>query len=257
MNLTSVARAKDYLGITTAGSDNVIGQLIARASDQVIRWCSRPFQRTVYTDARLNGNGADWMRVPDTPIISVSAVTISNTAVPVSPDGITTGYQFDEFSLFLFGGSLFPRGRRNIGVSYIAGYTTSDSGYVPAANGPYTITPTAGGYATTDQGVANYTTGVAMTAVGSSPAAGQYSFANGVYTFNATDTGVRVTMSYDYSPGSVEQAVIELAGTKLKQRDNLSIASKSLRDESITYEDKDMSNAIKGLLWPYKKVVPI
>jgi hypothetical protein len=256
MNLTSVANAKAYLGITSSGSDAVIGQLIARASDQAIRWCSRPFQRNSYTNARYNGTGSRTLRLPDTPIITVSKLTICSTEIPVSADGVAYGYQFDEFNVFLFG-ALFPMSIRNIGVDYVAGFSTTETDFVPAANGPYTIAPTAGGYAAVDRGVANSTSGAAYTLVGSSPAAGQYSFAAGVYTFNATNTGNSVTMSYDYTPASVEQAVIEIVGTTLKARDNLGITSKGLRDEHISYADKAMSAQVEGLLWPYRKVVPV
>jgi hypothetical protein len=257
MNLTSVDRAKSYLGMTSNGSDTLVGQLIARESDHVIRWCSRPFQRTSRTNARYNGTGTDTIRLPDTPIITVSALTIDGSTVAVSPDGITAGYQFDEFMVFLFGGYLFTRYKRNVGVDYVAGYTTSEASFVPAANGPYTLTPSTGGYANVDRGVSNTTSGVAYTLVGSTPLTGNYSYSSGVYTFNAADTGKAVTMSYDYVPGAVEQGVIELVGGDLKQRDNLTIASKSLRDESITYSDKDMSESVKGMLWPYRRIVPV
>ena len=256
MNLTSVQRTKDYLGLLTTGSDTVIAQLIMRASVQVQNWCSRSFQRNAYTNARLNGTGSQVLRVPDAPIISISALTIENTAIPASADGVAYGYQFDDLNIFLSGGALFPMARRNIGLSYVAGYTTTEADFIPVANTP-TITPTTGGYATTDRGVANSSTGVTFTAVGSGPIANQYSFSNGTYTFNSADGNKQVVLSYDYAPGPVEQGVIELVGGDLKQRDNLGIARKSLRDESITYSDKMMPSSVEGLLWPYRKVVPV
>ena len=256
MNLTSVQRTKDYLGLLTVGSDAVIAQLIMRSSVQVQNWCSRSFQRNSYTNARLDGTGSQIMRVPDTPIISVGALTISSTVIPASADGVAYGYQFDELNVFLFGGALFPMGRRNVGMDYTAGYTTTETDFIPVSNAP-TITPTTGGYATVDRGVANSSTSVAFTLVGNGPVANQYSFANGVYSFNSADSNAQVVLSYDYAPGPVEQGVIELVGGDLKQRDNLGIASKSLRDETITYSDKMMSNSVQGLLWPYRKVVPV
>jgi hypothetical protein len=258
VNLTSVQRVKDYLGLTNPlnSSDAVIAQLIVRESAQVVNWCSNPFQRQSFTNQRLNGTGSSWMRVPNTPIISVGALTLcDNVAVPVSANGVQTGYQFDDLNVFLYGGSLFPMGRRNIGLTYVSGYTTTETDFVPAAN---TITPTAGGYATVDRGVANATSNVPYTLVGgNAPLTGNYSFSVGIYTFNNADVGANVTLSYDYAPGPVEQAVIELVGTVLKQRDNLGIKSKSLRDETIVYSDVAMSNSVQGLLWPYRKVVPV
>ena len=257
MNLTNVQRTKDYLGMLTTGSDTVIAQLIARASVQVQKWCSRSFERTSYSGVFLDGTGSAMMRVPDDPIISLSSINICNLFLPPSPDGIAAGYQFDDKYLYLFGGYHFPMGRRNVVVSYVAGYVSQETDFIPAANGPYTIVPTTGGYATVNQGVANASSGAAYTLTGNAPLTGQYSFANGTYTFNASDTGQAVTLSYDYSPGPVEQAVIELVGGDLKQRDNLGIASKSLRDEHIAYTDKAMSNSVQGLLAQYRRIVPV
>lgn len=257
MNLTSVQRVKDYLGLTASGSDAVIAQLIARASVQVQKWCTRSFERTTYAGAFVDGPGGKFMRLPDDPIISLSSLTVANLLLSPSTDGIVAGYQYDDKYLYLFGGYTFPMGRRNVVVSYVAGYASSETDFIPAANGPYTITPTTDGYASVDRGVANASTNVAYALVGSAPVAGQYSFASGTYTFNASDTGKSVVMSYDYSPGPVEQAVIELVGGDLKQRDNLGIGSKTLRDESITYTDKAMSASVLGLLAQYRKNIPI
>ena len=257
MNLTNVQRTKDYLGLVTTGSDGVIAQLIARASVQVVKWCSNPFQHVAYSLSPLDGTGSARMRVPNTPIISVSAVMVGGIAVAASPDGIVAGYQYDDKYLYLFGGYRFPTGFRNVPVSYVAGFTSSETDFIPIAPGPYTVTPTTDGYAIVDNGVTFVATGVALTLVGGVPITGQYSFANGVYTYAAADTTKAVTMAYDYAPGPVEQAVIEMVGGDLKQRDNLGIASKTLRDETVTYTDKAMSNSVQGLLWPYRKVVPI
>jgi len=258
MNLTSTARVKAYLGITSSGSDTAIDQLIARVSDQVIRWCSRPFLRTTYSGVFLNGTGSQIMRLPDSPIISLSSVILggsNGTTLSESADGNAAGYQYDDKYLYLFGGYLFPMGHRNIVVSYVAGFNATQDEFVPAAPGPYTVTPTDYGYAMVDQGVTYTVAGTALTKVGSAPAVGQYTFSAGVYTFAAADAGV--SMDFDYSPGAVEQAVMEMCGADLKQRDNLGISSKTLRDESISYSDKAMSNSVVGLLMPYKKILPL
>ena len=257
MNLTSLARTKTYLGLTTVNSDAVVSQLIARSSDQVSRWCSRSFQSANYSGARLNGTGTRTLRIPDDPVLEVTAVTIGNTVIPTSADSIASGYQHDAKYLYLFGGYAFPMGFRNILVSYSAGYVAQDSEFIPAAPGPYTVTPVAGGYASADLGVTYTATGVALALVGSAPSSGHYSFNGGVYTFAAADAGLQVTMSYDYVPGAVEQATIEISGTMLKQRDNLGINSKGLAGESISYSDKTLSESAKGLLAQYRKVVAV
>jgi hypothetical protein len=256
MNLTSVQRVKDFLGITSTGTDTAIGRLVTNGSDAIIQWCSRPFQRTVYAPAPLNGTGGKMMRTPDTPIVAVSSLNICNQVIPVSADGVAYGYQFDDKYLYAFGGLLFPMGKRNVLVGYTAGYTATENDFVPNNPGPYTITPITGGYAAVDHGVTYTATGIALIPVGGTPSAGQYNFANGIYTFAAADTGLQVTLNYDYTPGAIEQALVELVGTILKQRDNLGIASKSLRDEHITFSARDIESQVGSYLWPYRKIVP-
>lgn len=261
MDLTTWARYKTYFGITADTTQAMVQQLISRASDHAVRWLGRGFSRQVYTDQRLNGTGTRRIMLPDTPIISVASVSVGGVDVPVSADAISLGYQFDSEMLYAFGFS-FTRGLRNVMVSWTAGFTSSQTAFIPIAPGPYTITPTnapdsGSSFAAVDRGVVFTNTGAALTNVAGAPATGQYAFNAGVYTFASADAGLSVTMSYDYIPGGVEQAVLELAGLKVKQRDNLGITSKTLAGESITYESKDMTPSIERLLWPYRKVTPV
>lgn len=270
MDLTTLQRVKDYLagvGVTNTGADTLYSALISRASDMAIQWTGRPFQRASMSQ-RLNGTGSTQQMLPENPIISVSSLVIDGATIPVSPDAMASGYQFDNKFVYLFGGYYFNRGMRNVAISYVAGFSTTQTSFIPANPGPYTITPvtgsgsgpdggpmSTGGPALLDRGVTFVATGVALVLVGSNPAAGQYAFSGGVYTFAAADAGKQVTMSYDFCPGAVEQAVLEMVGTKMKQRDNLGIASKSLANETITFLDKDLSNSVKGLLGPYRYMI--
>jgi hypothetical protein len=56
-----------------------------------------------------------------------------------------------------------------------------------------------------DYGVVFATTGLPLAKVASAPAAGQYSAAAGVYTFNSTDAGKAVLISYTYTISSSGQ----------------------------------------------------
>ena len=257
MNLTSASRVTQYFQTANAGAGYALtlAQLIPRASAAVENFCNRPFSRQTHTADKFNGTGSGVLRLHDWPVLSVSAVSILTVAVPVSSDGIAYGYQFDDRYLYLFG-SIFPQGLRNVSVSYVSGFVTSETAFIPAANGPYTITPSTGGYASADRGCVVTATGAAMTLVGSNPAAGQYAFSDGTYTFAAADTGIQVTMTYDFVPADVEQSCIELIGTELEQRKSLGITSKTLRDESISFEKKGLPDMIAQKLWNYKMVVP-
>lgn len=269
MDLTTLARTKQYLqGVAGVnGVDVTLAQLITAASGLACQFCSRNFQRVSYSGLRLNGSGTDRQAMPNNPIVSVSAVSVDGYAYSASADAIATGYQYDQKFIYLFGGPIFRMAQRNVLVSFIAGYTTSETDFIPAA-GPYTVTPVTGsgldpqGYPATtagpamvDRGVTFVATGTALTAVGSNPAAGQYSFSAGVYTFNSADAGKQVTMSYDYVPSAAEMAVINTVGTWLKQRDNLGINSMSLANQTVTYRDQGLSKSAKELLQPYRWVL--
>lgn len=76
----------------------------------------------------------------------------------------------------------------------------AEASNIPAM-GPYTITVTQSAAFHRDAGVTK--AGVAMTKVTGAPAAGQYAVTAGVYTFNATDAGAAVVITYAYTvPGA-------------------------------------------------------
>lgn len=69
---------------------------------------------------------------------------------------------------------------------------------------PYTITVVNSSTFTTDLGVIYADTGLPLTRVSSTPATGQYSVSNGVYTFASADTTLSVKISYIYTLTSGE-----------------------------------------------------
>ena len=73
-----------------------------------------------------------------------------------------------------------------------------ESGAIPAST-PWTVTVVNSATWTQDLGVVYASTGVAFTRVASSPTAGQYTVAAGVYTFSTGDAGVNVYIDYLYT----------------------------------------------------------
>lgn len=257
-NLTTVAAVKSYLTIATANQDAVIAALIPRESALVEQWTGRQFPFVSNVNKRLNGSGSTRLVLPDNPILSVSALSILGTTVDASPDAVQSGFIFDDTCLYLIGGSLwgdrFPRGNQNVQCSWIAGYETTETAYVPTGNVP-TLTPTTGGTATSVARVYDNTSAVMLTQTGNSPTTGQFSFAAGVFTFNAAQYNHSVTMDYYYVPAPVEQAVIEMVGLDLQQRSNIGINSKNLATETVTYEKKGMTDSAREMLQPYRRMV--
>lgn len=86
------------------------------------------------------------------------------------------------------------------GVTPVAGQTATafaEAGAVPASS-PYTLSIVNAATFVDDGGVLYAATGLPLTKAASSPAAGQYSVASGVYTFNAADEGRAVLITYTY-----------------------------------------------------------
>lgn len=252
-DLTTLAAVKAFLALSSTAQDALISSLIPRESKAIEAWTSRRFPAVTNTLKRLNGTGTPMLTLPDSPILSISFLSIDGVEIEPSSDGLVAGYTFDETTVYLIG-YRFPHRPQSVVCSWIAGYQESEADYVPAGNTP-TLTPTNGGRAVTNIEVTS--SGVAMTQVGNAPVAGQYSFADGVYTFNAANSGDLVAMDYYYVPGPVEQACIEMIGIDLKQRDNLGVRSKTLANESISYSDRGMNASVREMLQPYRKVTPV
>lgn len=248
--LTTLAAVKSYMGITNTNQDTLITALIARATSLIQDFTGKKFPTVSNTAKLLDGTGTQTLVLPDFPVLDVSLLKLSAVTVAASADGIAAGYVADENSLTLVG-QTFPMGKKNVTCTWNAGYRDSEIAYIPTGNTP-TYAPTTSGTPVTAVGVTTVA-GISYTQVGSSPAAGQFSFAAGVFSFNSANAGVQVSMQYYYVPAAVEQACIEMVALKLKQRDNIGVQSRSLATETITYRDQDMTAAAKAMLQPYRK----
>jgi hypothetical protein len=252
--LTTLAAVKLHLGITNANQDALITSYIARESAAVERYTGRTFP-AVSATRFLNGTGSSTQVLPEAPILSVTSLTVDGAAVPAALDGVSAGYSFFDTAIYLNGGVKFPYGKRNVQCTWTAGYATTQADTVPAA--PHTITPSTGGRAVVDSGVTRTATGAALALVSGTPATGQYAFADGTYTFAAADVGLAVTMAYQYIPGPVEQACIDLVAQDVKTRDNIGIQSKTLAGETVVYASDEFTRGIRQALDMFKRMEPV
>lgn len=273
-DLATLAAVKAWLSITNANSDAVLAPLITAASRLIYATTGRgSFLPATFTD-RLDGNGSSRLFPSRYPVISVSAVTVCNTAVPAAPtptpgstaqqsgyllrpwDGIPPG-SLQPLDVF---GYCVPAGRQNIALTYLAGYQVSaEPATVPSSPDKVTTIQPYGPWAT-DAGVVYAATGVALTKVASAPAAGQYALdaTAGIYDFSAADSGANILLSYGFIPQDISQVCIELVSERYSYRSRIGQVSKSLGgQETITYSQKDMSDAQRLMLQPYRRVTPL
>lgn len=277
-DLTTLAAVKAWLGIDSSvtASDSLLSALITAASRWELNYLSRGnILLGTYTDY-YDGAGYGQQRVVlrRWPVLSISAVMLGSVVIQpgVRPtptnQNSTSGYLLDQWDGIPAGGMqsldfyayAIPRGRQNVQVTYQAGYAVlGEAGVIPATPFKIQAAQLYGAWAA-DGGV-SFATGVALVPIASgTPATGQYIVdpATGIYTFAAADTGKAVLISYSYIPADLAQACVELVSERFKYRSRIGEASKTLGgQETITYSQKDMTDAISGMLQNYKNVVPM
>lgn len=146
MSLAAVSDLQGYLGNVTANTAE-LQRLLDMASAVAEKYVGRSFASATYTERRNGwgwgtaggfdfgygtggvvtnygrgyGIGADALRLRQYPITAVTSLSIDATVIAAG-DGITTGYWFEGDTLYLLGGLVYTRGRKNIVVTYTAGF---------------------------------------------------------------------------------------------------------------------------------------
>lgn len=118
-DLTSLANAKSWLGVSGSSDDALLTRLISASSDYIQTWLNRSIVQSAYTNTR-NGNGGKRMMFRDYPVASISSLVIDQQSVPASIAG-GAGYVFNDTAIMLIGYS-FTRGFQNVVITYTAGY---------------------------------------------------------------------------------------------------------------------------------------
>ncbi|MGE0105288.1 MAG: phage head-tail connector protein [Blastocatellales bacterium] len=248
--LTSLDKAKTWLGVTTSTDDAMLTRLIGQVSQWILSYLNRPYiLKRQYTETFMGSGRARTLK--NYPVLSVSSVSVSGGAIPAN---INAGYWFETDDL--------PPGRPTTirlngygfsgpcTITYTAGYFLEEA----HTSGPSVTVDAPYGSWAEDGGVT--ADGTPLTKVASSPSAGEYSVSNGVYEFG--DSGTDVMISYSYVPAALEEACLELVGERYRYKDRIGHASKSIGgQETISYNLKNMPDYVHDALQPFKRVVPI
>lgn len=280
-DLTTLPRVKDWLTTkdseTDSDSSSVLSALISSVSGAMLAHMARDtvFSKS-FTDY-YDGYGSPRLSLKRFPVTSITSLTIGAITIPVnpSPPYNGSGYFLEPWDgqppgmiqCLILNGYVFPRGKANIQLVSNSGYLISNEAAVVPASTPYHITPLQPqGLLMYDAGVTFASNGVALVAVASNPAAGQYVPPNPqaaparlYYTFAAADTGAAVNLNYSYVPSVIEKACIDLVGERFRYRDRIGQRSKTMGQtgETINFELKDLPDFVKWELQPYRRTVPI
>lgn len=156
--LTTLARVKAELGITDALKDALLEGWINDASEAIERRCGRKFQRAEVLE-KLRGTGTQSLLLSRTPVVSVTSVEVDGTMLEDDDYEIDdggagilnreSGWPTSGESCVGIAWTPVPgTGKRNIEVTYTAGYVTPgqatemDVSQEPASSPAQTLFPT-------------------------------------------------------------------------------------------------------------------
>lgn len=260
-DLTTTDAAKSWLGISTSDSDTVIGDLVRQISNFALNKMSRGFILPREATEVYDGLGGDRMILNNWPVSSVSQLKINNVVVPPAGDYPSSGWILEAspddppgmMQRLDLRGYRFSEGRKNVSVTYTAGYQVESEPFTTVSGVNKMQCPF--GRWGSDMGVVRASTGAALVKVSTAPAAGQYAVsATGDYTFG--DIGLDVLVSYGYFPADLERAVLEWIAERFKYRERIGIQSKSLGGaETISYAIESVPKFVAPVLQTYTRVV--
>lgn len=125
--LTTLARLKVYLGITSASYDTVLEYAIDSATAFILQYCDRTFQKIVYSNEIYDGNGSKNLLLKNYPVISGQTFTLEirdsidnngSFSVIASED-----YFIKESSgIISYISGIFAKIDQHYRISYTAGY---------------------------------------------------------------------------------------------------------------------------------------
>jgi hypothetical protein len=119
-DLTNPAAVSAYLGQDPTLDTAVLQSLVTAESTRIQTWLGYNVASAAYVETR-DGNGKAMLVFANAPVTAVASVAIWWQPVAALTPGECSGYSFDANALYLAGG-VFPKGRRNISISYTAGY---------------------------------------------------------------------------------------------------------------------------------------
>lgn len=283
LNLTTLSRAKTWIGINNPASDTVLQMAVTSVSAQIMAYLERgSFVYREYFDW-FDGQGNYVQATDRWPIIDVKQVIINDQIIPRSPMdasagdtmATTPGWVLEVWDGLPPGGPQyieligykFWRGRQNVYINYTAGYRTQDEPQVIKATsstagsmGQVTSHQHYGISIATDQ-ILHADTKAPYVEVEADPAAGEY-MANenvlGGYLFNNADVGNTVLVSYSWCPYAVEQVALEMINEVYQRRQRPGQHSRSLAgQETTTYDLSGLPAYAIDALQPFKSVIPL
>jgi hypothetical protein len=268
-DLATLANVKTWLDIAGSDDDQLLSQLITQISRAILNTLDRSsILPTAYTETYDGGNEASIL-LRQWPVNAIAACSVDGVAIPPAPPLVAgaaaqMGYVLDSADMAPPGRlqrlslrrRFFTRGLQNITISYSAGYQVTSEPAIAPALAPHSVLAQAPYGDWANDGGAAYVNGAALTMVSANPAAGQYTVANGVYTFAAVDAGAEVTVTYGYVPADLAVCCMDWVAERYAYRSRIGQQSKSLGgQETMSFIVKSIPDFVATALQPYRRVV--
>jgi hypothetical protein len=296
IDLTTVAAVKSWVGIKAdnLADDDNIQRCITAASSYWLWYCGKgpgadgtpnqsPFNEPVAYNENYDGPGGDRMFLRNTPILSVSVLTIGNMTIQQSQQFGQPGFVIDSsgknlvlrgggggsqsFTTNFFGGgagALFAHGKQNVNVQYVAGFpvldVTNELQTIPVASGSPARSILTARQLPWLAGVSvkNFGTGIPLTPVLVAPGAGQYFLlGGGQYLFNSADAGTDVLMAYSAAgtPPDVEFAARQMVSVNYKRKEWIDQVSRAMANGAgtVSYRNWELPPEIKSVMNTYRR----
>lgn len=116
MSLTTTANVKEYLGISGASEDALLGRLANWATDLIHSYCGRIFQEADY-DEHYDGDGTDGLLTNQYPVSAVTLLEVDGVSKDASSYAL-----YGQLGLLKLKSGRFSRGKNNVRIRYRAGY---------------------------------------------------------------------------------------------------------------------------------------
>jgi hypothetical protein len=131
-DLTTLANAKQWLGVTSSSDDAMLSRLVSAASDYIQTWLGRTIASATYTETR-DGTGGDRLMFSNYPVTAVTSLSVDGISIPLAANSQQPGYLWNATSIRTINGYSFTRGVQNVTVAYTAGYAATPNEIEQAA----------------------------------------------------------------------------------------------------------------------------
>lgn len=270
--LTTKARIKERLSITETGFDDLFDRLIVSVTKRIETMCNRQFNIATYTNeihdgSDIFGSYRGILITKNAPIGTVTRIQYKSgtNENPNWTDFDTNRYDVDYDAGLIYFDAALPRGKRNIRITYSAGwdgftvgitaywnFNVVPTGTVDGSNRTFTLPEAATELVVYVDGVRELASNVTFTSGGTSftLAAGRepYSSIAVDYQEQVGEEGSNPTLPADLVD-VCERAVVYL----FKHRENEGRTSESFQESSTTWRDKMFTNEMIATIKNYRR----